>query len=1466
MPKKPLPVRLYVQILIFAALVSLGVLIIWPVQQALYRGMVNVRDNLINSLEMQIGRQIRYSSISPSILGAFDVHNVKIMGEDEHSVLEISRFRIVYSIFDLLLGRMHVIQSIQADSPRIDFNVIRDNDLLDLLKKLSAPELDSFQDFSRMLPETLLVQVRNGTVLIAGNKNKYIVDSLNINAEIANKEIVFSSMMHSGAVIERLIGDPINIGLAMEVYGHYSSDSEKGDAVFTIPSITNDIVSSAPIAFGVSVEKNEIQLWKMNDDLALDFSVSYEIENKFLTMELGCEYFRLRDFIEFNGSLENFRQFQDIALSGNASIERNSDNGMHYLVNLVGSTYADRRMPLNDANASMQISAEGDNKSSHIEMIKISLPKIQDVNSIFYGDILFSGEINMEDFAPDGALTLQGFSFSGNEEINAEISIGAKDGQIIISSDAVNLGKTSLGSLNALIQSSPDRVEFALSAHQLINNHTHYNNRAGTLSINGIFDLNENFIEANFLLDSILLAEFADMALPFIDEPVIPPALNPVLNAIVFSTEIVFSTDFNQLHYATRHLTVSNRASNEQIGNFLISGTDTHFNLSEGQIIAGMNKLGLSGDADFSNPGDILFAFNVNYMNLDYQIEGKVLEGRSIDISGSYGFMARLSSAENSDGYFGVLQAEKFPLPFAGQAALLSYRGQMFFSSSDAWSLLLDRLEISEIAMPAGNAQIRISGRADHNGANFNDFNYIDSIGMLRGKIEAAWPKSASGIQASVMLGDGRENYSLEGTYSGNLLKLAFTGSAMRFDRIIDRSISAVVDGTLNVSWDMINAPNIELNLPSVRGKILDQDFSASAKAVLNKDQLTVNAMKIVLGEVECTLPLLTVNMARGTVETSFDVNGILGRRPLESNFSFAANFSPISTWFDLEKAFNAFSGKITARHLKYGITGEPQTFEFVFSLADADNNKTLYVSGGPRNMLRMQFDQDGNFFAGLSSPFPVRGSVIGSIRDKTINARCSDFYVDLEELFKFLPEDRGINISGGYMNGYVEVKGSITDPEFFGAARCSSVRMQIPEFISDDIRPIPFNANINGNEILAGPVDATVGNGAGTVSGRFLFDRWIPNIFSIDVDVPAKTPIPFDFDIVGFTATGSASGNLIVSMENLILDVSGDININNTRMGYYYDEDAINKTTGSFKDLFIHVTTDINVTTGPIVEFLYPSTLIPLLRANPYNGTKIHVSADTMAQQYSITGDVRIRSGEIFYFERSFYIRSGTLVLRENELRFDPRLTARAEVRDRNDDGPVTISMLADNAPLLSFDARFESTPSLSQTEIFAMMGQSITGSQYDEDTGSIQRAFLSSTSDLLAQFTVVRQIERQIRNFMRLDMFSVRTQALQNAIFMAAGLTQTPVDRIGGVGNYFDNTTLFGGKYIGQDLFIQGMLSMQYDENKATMGGLTLRPDIGIELQNPLFSIRWDFIPTHPENWYINDNSITFTWSRSF
>jgi hypothetical protein len=250
------------------------------------------------------------------------------------------------------------------------------------------------------------------------------------------------------------------------------------------------------------------------------------------------------------------------------------------------------------------------------------------------------------------------------------------------------------------------------------------------------------------------------------------------------------------------------------------------------------------------------------------------------------------------------------------------------------------------------------------------------------------------------------------------------------------------------------------------------------------------------------------------------------------------------------------------------------------------------------------------------------------------------------------------------------------------------------------------------------------------------------------------------------------------------------------------------------------------------------------------------------VAQRFTLNGDVKLRSGEIFYLERNFYLREGTLFFRENETQFDPFITARAEIRDQSDIGPVTISMMIDNAPLRSFTPRFTSSPSLSQMEIYSILGQNPQGD------GESRNLATSAVFDSLAQFTVIGRLQRQVRNFLGLDMLSLRTQLFQNMLIQVTAGRQTgnSTGREYRVGNYFDNTTVFIGKFFGDELFGEAMFSLKYNENKPDWGGLVIEPEFGLEMRNPLFDIRFTMVPSHPENMYIDDVSFSFSSRWAF
>jgi hypothetical protein len=488
----------------------------------------------------------------------------------------------------------------------------------------------------------------------------------------------------------------------------------------------------------------------------------------------------------------------------------------------------------------------------------------------------------------------------------------------------------------------------------------------------------------------------------------------------------------------------------------------------------------------------------------------------------------------------------------------------------------------------------------------------------------------------------------------------------------------------------------------------------------------------------------------------------------------------------------------------------------------------------------------------------------MGTLGPGGIDARGDNILVNLPALWQFTRVREEFNITSGFARGSLQIRGPLENPELYGRAEGENLRMRVPRFLPEDIVPTGMYLVFDGNEIRFTDVPVSSGKGSGTISGQIWLEKWKVESFNLDITVSRERPLPFRFDLGGILARGATSGNLKLGMNDMVMNVSGDLIAQESEISLNASEIAASQEEDAWGALETPVVADISITAGKKLAFLWPTREFPVFQAYADLGTRARIAVNSLDRTFAFTGDVRLRGGEVFYFERSFYIRNGVLSFRENQNKFDPRISVRAETRDRASNGPVTISMVVDNAPLQSFTPRFESSPALSQTEILSLLGQNFVGAAGAD--GNVVAPFLSSSADLLAQSQVMRRVQGALRDLLHLDMFSVRTQFIQKAAISFIGNQERPVDRIGWVGNYFDNTSVFIGKYIGSEMFAQAMLSLRYDENKRTFGGYTFEPDFGIELRSPLGNIRWNLVPTHPETWYIDDCSFTISWNFTF
>jgi hypothetical protein len=342
--------------------------------------------------------------------------------------------------------------------------------------------------------------------------------------------------------------------------------------------------------------------------------------------------------------------------------------------------------------------------------------------------------------------------------------------------------------------------------------------------------------------------------------------------------------------------------------------------------------------------------------------------------------------------------------------------------------------------------------------------------------------------------------------------------------------------------------------------------------------------------------------------------------------------------------------------------------------------------------------------------------------------------------------------------------------------------------------------------------------------------------------------------------AEGTASGTLRVSGDDRKMNIGGSLVVSDCRITL--GPATIPKFVAEESPTYANMT----IEAGRRVEFHWPSEDVPVLRTTATPGGKIVVTYRGDTGAYTVKGGMGVQGGEIYYFDRSFIMKKGSITFNENQTTFDPWITARAEVRewDSNTGTEVRIYLDADS-PFSKFSPRFSSDPPRADTDLLAMIGAPLVNRAETQGLG-ISAALVYS--DILGQNLILRPFEQKVRQLLNLDMFSVRTQIIQNLVAQKVlGTTVNPLD----------NTSVSLGRYLGNDLFLEMLVRLQQPQIPVAVvtsgGGLLaastgLQPDLELSLEwaTPFFLLDWSFLPKHPETLFLSDNSLSFSWRFSY
>ncbi|GHV81934.1 hypothetical protein AGMMS49991_04920 [Spirochaetia bacterium] len=1455
------------QLHIFFALALATTVLVRPLQHTLMERMTELRDYLITASEDYLGFEIEYASMGPSLFGSLDIRKIKVYGGEagvytrSSPFITLSRIRLSYSLPDLLKGDFaDAIRGIKLDKPVIALDSRSTRDIQALAAKFKG-------DGSRplKLPRAITVRVRRGECSIRQGENHFSLGGLNFDAQIKGDEISLHGRW--GANISLALPEkPFTVGMAGRLSGNYDTSVRKGNVILNIPSTQGEDFSIRAVNFNIALDEDGLLITKILDRTPYELSLNYSFDSRRFAGTFRADNFSPRELMVLSGSRKEFNQYLSLSITGDVGFEAGGEGGLSYTANLSGNM--GQSFPL--GRMGYTVIGRGNENSIHVNQLALRFAQ---------GDFRYTGELGLKPLSPNGTISISGFSLTGDGTASAELAVSSNGRRTNLFSENAAVGEVVLSALDAEIIQEEGGITFDVSALRFGDIESWEDVRLSRLSLNGYLDSSPRELQASLILDAFSVLDAADMLRPFVALPVFPGSISAAVEDIAVTTEIFFNSDFTQILYTAPNSVVLYQGKREIVALVSVSGTDKRLDLDSGRLIwAGrqttnvlFNRIDLSGFVDFSNLDDIFFSIRSSYLDLAYSLEGMVQNRRSLSITGSYGLSASAAKL-NRGGYFAYIETGEVPIPINGKFARLSLLADIQYNSPEFWSASLARLELKDFATPGSpSTALRLSGNADAAGARFREFVYDDGKDPLSGQASLNWNIAEREYSAALRLENrrGGEYYNVNGSWRNSTLEAALTGSGMQLNRVGGNFNTALASGEVRLTWKSPEDWTARLNISSLSA-LRDNTLTLAAQGSLDNKKLTLQDIRISYeGSLQARFPHITVSLPDAQILADARLWGTFAGRTIDMSFSAAAAFTAVNSWSGIPAALEAFTGVLKVDHARLDALEASEPFTVDFSRTAS----AIALTGGPKNMIRLSLAEAGAFYANLSAPSPIRGTVIGVMDPKNIDAQVSDLYVDMVSLWKFIPHSETINFTGGFINGNIQIRGPLGDPEFFGLAQGHSIRLSVPHFISAEVGPTPVVVILDGNEMHFGPLTTQVEKGRALVSGRFRFDRWIPNTYDLDIRAQPGMPVPVAVAIQGINAHGNASGTLTIANADSILRITGNLTAEDMEITMDTDTEEISSDEQSRASSNITpLLVDISVKTGRKVEFIYPNTKFPILRAYPAMGTGVRITSDTIAARYSVDGDVALKSGEVFYFQRSFYIRDGILSFNENEIQFDPKLTVKAEIRDRNDDGPVTISMIVDNAPLTSFTPRFEANPALSQFEILSLLGQNFSGAA----TGV--GAVFTAVGDVANQVFISRKLEAAGRWLFRADMFSLRTQLILNAV----SRIWNPVTTFGTFSNLLDNTSVSLGWYIGTDMFVQGMLSLRYDDFLNPNEGFTttnrglqwgqyiFEPDIGIELNSPWFDIRWNVSPRvgqmDVEKMFINTMSFSLTKQWTF
>lgn len=1426
-------------ILIFLTFIALAVTI------PLGNHFINVinRDikNFLENLQTETGLKISYNSLSPSIMSNVFIHQIEI-SKDGEIILAADQTKIGIKISKLLKNDIqNGISYVLIDGVKIELSKLAD--VIKSIKKSNTNnnKKNPLSNLSKYIPQN--VKLKNIDIIYE-NKNLNAVISLKkINLDTYAEKNIISAQVESdiNAQFFNLPAAVLNQKISCKLNVDASVTKSIDEAHFSIKlfDLTNGTYKIGRLNLQASYENEQLEMHTVQVVHPVSVGIKFDILNKIINAQLKTEKLAPFEIISANSRQKKLQKFKNILFDTDTIINCNlTDKSVNFISDI------NLKIPpeIFEGGLNADFSVYGNQNNLEVTEFSVKGKNCSATAKLSY---------NYKSMQLAGIFELPYFRLKNGSTISTEIYFEALDKGFTAFSPQLFIDDRALTAVELSVLPGTDSFDFKFEAFDYSHSFDS-DSIPGKIQMDGSYLLKSNYIQSSILLNTIYLDSAIGFAVEFLNDE-LSEKLNNIKNAVspyALSGDLYFSSDFKSLSYNIPYILLANTKKENQVVMLSVNGNEQNFQLNNLSLVYGKIALQASGNFEYNNElSDMFFVLDLNSASIPYHFTGSIMPG-VFTLSGDYETQAELRF-EQSKKISGFVQFKNLPVNFSDNTTIFSTDTEFSYDTLNGPEVTLRQFEaeFSNINYMT-NPKLTLTGNITKYGAQFDSIAYNDLYSSLEGEADVTVNINnaifdSAGVRINVKNPISQESIVFDGVISNpeqlKLNKTNFKSNLYLNVRLEANSFGLNRFGFLNNENNKITAalyasgvlenPYISLNIQDSSILLASKFLKLNGNAVLEDKIISVNDFNIkydffnvldisAQGSLENMDLLVTGNI-------QCDIADKILKSPVKlqlSNVIFPQNSKfPDSFFVSIEAT--SFSGSLLKKN-------------FPLSLNVSYSNKNFLISSSENAGINGVYDiQNGLLDVFTDNKDFLTFGLGGIVNSKNTNLSIYDINIDLKKLLSYLNFDDIITVDKGFASGNVMITGSFDDPDFSGSITIPSPSFKLPSITKQKLTSDNILFNFNHNEIkFENTAIKAKSNQKVDVEFDFILNKWFLDRIEGSIKTQKKELFPVKIITPVFVLEGDVSADLKLALEGEIFDISGkvfgeNVNLSSSVTSFSTVNPLQIQNENVQKENLLKIQADLDVTLGTHSSVSFD----PILRCIFVPNTAFSLKMNQELEQYSVNGELKIRSGDVSYLNRNFYIKSGSIKFNAGEI-LNPIVTLKAEIREKDYKGQtVKIIMSVENQYLNEMKPKFTSDPAKSENDIRVLLGQIVTADS-DKPTD-----LLFAASDYALQSTVMRSVENKLRDLLNFDIFSVRTNVLQNALSM--GISGDLSKNNLSIGNFLDNSTVYIGRYLGSSLYVDAMLHVSF-ENAFTndiisVGKPIFQPEFGLELESPFSNI---------------------------